>query len=72
MQRWRHHTIAGKIKHLNGGAVRRCFAWSISLGADFIFGDAQRIQEPLHEFSELTGRCIALTVAMLLLRRLRQ
>jgi PAS domain S-box-containing protein len=45
--------------------------WLVSLAAKFVFGDAQSVQEPLHEWFELTGTCIALGVAMLLLLRER-
>jgi hypothetical protein len=45
--------------------------WLVSLAAQVLFGDAQRVQEPLHEGFELAGTCIALGVAMLLLLRLR-
>jgi hypothetical protein len=42
-----------------------------ALVAHLVFGEAERVQEPLHECLELTGSCIALAVAMLLLPRLR-
>ena len=41
----------------------------VSLAAHLLLGDAQRVQEPLHEWFELAGGCIALAVAMLLLLR---
>ena len=47
------------------------FPGLISLAAHWLLGDAQRMQEPLHECLELTGACIALGVGMLLLLRLR-
>jgi PAS domain S-box-containing protein len=43
----------------------------VSLAGHFLIGDAQRVHEPLHEAFELTGCCIALGVALLLLLRLR-
>ena len=43
----------------------------VSLGAHLIIGDAKHLQEPLHEGFELAGCCIALSVAMILLLRLR-
>ena len=45
--------------------------WLVSLGAHFVFGDAQHVQQPLHECLELVGTCIALGVALLLLLRAR-
>ena len=41
----------------------------VSLAAHLLLGDAQRVHEPLHEWFELAGGCIALAVAMLLLLR---
>jgi PAS domain S-box-containing protein len=43
----------------------------VSLASSLFIGNAKHIDEPLHEFFELTGSCIAITVAMLLLLRLR-
>ena len=43
----------------------------VSLAVRYIWGDAPRVQDPLHEAFELGGSCIALAVAMLLLLRLR-
>ncbi|MBA4387098.1 MAG: hypothetical protein C0404_03895, partial [Verrucomicrobia bacterium] len=43
----------------------------VSLGAHLLIGDVRYVREPLHEAVELTGTCIALAVAMLLLLRTR-
>jgi PAS domain S-box-containing protein len=42
-----------------------------SVAAHLLIGDARHVQEPLHECVELTGTCIALAVAMLLLLHTR-
>ncbi len=52
-------------------ALAGLLPWLISLAAFYSFGAVQHIQEPLHEFLELTGTCIALAVAALLLLRMR-
>jgi len=44
----------------------------VSLAAYFLIGDAKHIDELLHACFELVGSCIAISVAMLLLLRLRQ
>jgi len=44
--------------------------WLVSLAAHLVFGVTQYVHEPLHEWFELAGSCIALGVAMLLLLRL--
>jgi len=43
----------------------------VSVAAHLIIGDAKHVQEPLHEGFELVGCCIALSVAMILLLRVR-
>jgi PAS domain S-box-containing protein len=43
----------------------------VSLASSLFIGNAKHIDEPLHECFELVGSCIAITVAMLLLLRLR-
>jgi PAS domain S-box-containing protein len=43
----------------------------VSLAGHLLFGDAPRVQDPLHECLELVGSCVAIFVAMLLLLRLR-
>jgi PAS domain S-box-containing protein len=45
--------------------------WLVSLAANLLFGHATYVQEPLHECLEVTGSCIAIGVAMLLLLRMR-
>jgi PAS domain S-box-containing protein len=46
--------------------------WLLSFTSHLVIGDAELVQEPLHEGFELAGSCIALGVAMLLLLRLRR
>ena len=49
-------------------SVLPCLASAV---ANYVFGEVRYVQEQLHEFLELTGACIALGVAMLLLLRVR-
>ncbi len=44
--------------------------WLVSVAAHAVLGDVPRIHEPIHQFLEITGSCIAIGVAMLLLLRL--
>ncbi|MDO8805307.1 MAG: PAS domain-containing protein [Elusimicrobiota bacterium] len=60
-----------KIKIIAVLMLAGLLPWLVSLAAFSLFGDTRHIQEPLHEFFELTGTCIALAVAALLLLRLR-
>ena len=46
--------------------------WLLSFTSHLVIGDAELVQEPLHQGFELAGSCIALGVAMLLLLRLRR
>jgi PAS domain S-box-containing protein len=44
----------------------------LSFTSHLVIGDARLVREPLHEGLELTGSCIAVAVAMLLLLRLKR
>ena len=63
--------FAAKSKIIAVVLLAGLFPGLISLAAHWLLGDAQRVQEPLHECLELTGACIALGVGMLLWMRLR-